>query len=119
MPKFQRGWIEHLWWLDKMAEGDDPSISKGLLNLSKDLFWDVLVASDFRIGPPAACTGPDDDLMFYAWDTERYHLEVEIREGQEDEWFFADRESETFWGEDVARSDGIPQKVLDVLDLFL
>ena len=56
--------------------------------------------------------------MFYSWDSGRHHLELEIIPGQPAEFFYRDRETEQFWGEDYTIGDRLPTRVVEKLSLF-
>lgn len=82
-----------------------------------ELFAALSIASDHRLPAPASCSGPDG-VMFYSWDRGRYHLEIEILPDDTAEFFYRDRETEEFWGVDIAVGDPIPTKVVEILGLF-
>ncbi len=80
--------------------------------------WNTLwMASGHSMAAPAACTGPDGE-MFYSWDRGKHHLELEIIPGEPAEFFYRDRETEQFWGEDYNIGDGLPAAVVAKLGIF-
>ena len=80
--------------------------------------WDKLwKASGYAMAAPAACTGPDGE-MFYSWDRGRYHLELEIIPDEPAEFFYRDRETEQYWGEDYLIDDPLPAVVVATLGIF-
>jgi hypothetical protein len=56
--------------------------------------------------------------MFYAWNCGRHHLELEIVPGRPAEFFYRDRETEEFWGEDYEVGAPLPAEVVSKLPLF-
>ena len=109
--------LEHLNFLKRVSTGESPPITpETALRASKA--WRLLwKASDFKIPVPSAGTGPDGE-MFYAWNAGRHHLELEIIPGQPAEFFYRDRESGEFWGEDYETDKPLPAGVVSKLALF-
>lgn len=66
---------------------------------------------------PAACTGPDGE-MFYSWDQGRHHLELEIFCDCTAEFFYIDRDSKCFWGEDYVIEDPFSDDIKEKIALF-
>lgn len=52
-------------------------------------------ATFFRLGIPAACTGPNGELQF-TWGRGQHHLEVDMQDDGSD-WFYRDRETGETW----------------------
>jgi len=80
--------------------------------------WKVLwTASDYSMVFPASCTGPDGEI-FYSWDRGKHHLELEIIPDGPAEFFYRDRETERFWGEDYTIGNRLPAAVVEKLSNF-
>ncbi len=110
--------IEHLKYLERVSTSDDPLISRDTALLAArawTLIWD---ASDGKMPIPAACTGPDGQML-YAWDHGRHHLELEIIPQQPAEFFYKDRETRELWSEDYTIGDPIPAEAVERFGFFL
>ncbi len=109
--------MEHLSFLKHVSTGERPSITPDTAR-SASMAWRLIwKASDYKMPVPAAGTGPDGE-MFYAWNAGRYHLELEIIPGQPAEFFYRDRETGEFWGEDYEVGAPLPPKIVAKLGLF-
>ena len=107
----------HLAYLTRVSTGGEALISPAVAD-SAALAWEIIRRrSGYQISVPSACTGPDGE-MFYAWDSGRHHLELEMIPGQAAEFFYRDRVTEHFWGEDYAVGDPLPARVVEMLHLF-
>jgi hypothetical protein len=78
----------------------------------------ILEASRFRMPVPAACTGPDGQ-MFYSWDRDRHHLELEITADRPSEFFYRDRETDELWGEDYNIGEPVSDEAVQKIGLFI
>lgn len=92
-------------------------VSSTTANLAATAWRLVREASGGRMRVPDAAAGPDGE-MFYSWDDRRHHLELEIISGQPSEWFYRDRETGDFWGEDWSLGEPLPEKAVVALELF-
>jgi hypothetical protein len=108
---------EHMRYLDEVSAGDDPLITSITAMLAAQAWEQVRAALGGAMPVPAACTGPDGQ-MFYGWDRGRYHLELEIVPGEPAYFFFCDRETDRYWGEDFTVGDPLPGPVLAILSYF-
>jgi hypothetical protein len=108
---------EHMRYLDEVSAGDDPLITPTTATLAAQAWEQVRAATGDTMPVPAACTGPDGQ-MFYGWDRGRYHLELEIVPGEPAYFFFCDRETDRYWGEDFTVGDPLPGPVLAILSYF-
>lgn len=116
-PKAFTMHMEHLDFLKQVSTGENASISPDMAR-SANMAWRLIwKASDFKIPVPAAGTGPDGE-MFYAWNAGRHHLELEIIAGQPAEFFYRDRETGEYWGEDYDVGSPLPAKIVAKLGLF-
>jgi hypothetical protein len=109
--------MKHLEYLVRVSTGERALISRQTALLARHAWRIIWLSSGGKIPIPAACTGPDGE-MFYSWDRGRHHLELEIIPGQPSEFFYRDRETEQFWGEDYNVGDPLPDKVVEALPLF-
>jgi hypothetical protein len=108
---------EHMRYLDEVSAEDDPLITSITATLAAKAWEQVRAATGDTMPVPAACTGPDGQ-MFYGWDRGRYHLELEIVPGEPAYFFFCDRETDRYWGEDFTVGDPLPGPVLAILSYF-
>lgn len=109
--------MQHLEYLKRVSTGERAKISPETAALAMRAWRSIWQAANGHISVPAACTGPDGE-MFYSWDRGRHHLELEIIPGQPAEFFYRDRETERFWGEDYTIGDPLPAEVVAALPLF-
>ncbi len=109
--------MEHLEFLRQVSTGESPSISTDTARIASAAWRLIWKASVYKIPVPAAGTGPDGE-MFYAWNAGRYHLELEIIPGQSAEFFYRDRETGEFWGEDYEVGAPLPARIVSKLGLF-
>ena len=109
--------MEHLSFLKHVSTGERPSITPDTARSASTAWRVIWRASDYKMPVPAAGTGPDGE-MFYAWNAGRYHLELEIIPGQPAEFFYRDRETGEFWGEDYEVGAPLPAKIVAKLGLF-
>jgi hypothetical protein len=111
--------LQHLDYLKRVStEGNPPPITQETATLARKAWQAIWIASRFSMPVPAACTGPDGEL-FYSWDRGRHHLELEIIPGQPAEFFYRDRETEQFWGEDYNVGDRLPAEMVEKLKLLI
>jgi hypothetical protein len=92
---------EHLRWLAGCCF-DRRYISPRVHDLSVKMWEIAKAATEGRLRIPAACTGPDGEML-YCWDRGRHHAEIEIEEGGVIDCFYRDRETEETYLEE---SDG-------------
>lgn len=110
---------EHLDYLDQISQGNDLVVNTTTANLARSVWMEILCVSNNRMPVPAACTGPDGQIL-YAWDKGRHHLEVEIFADQPAEFFYRDSDTGELWGEDHAITGGpLPSEVAEKLELFI
>jgi hypothetical protein len=57
--------------------------------------------------------------MSYSWDRGRHHLELEITPGQPSVFFYRDRQTGTFWGDEYTVGDSLTDEVVQRLRLFV
>ena len=57
--------------------------------------WDQLCDAIRSPALPVAMVIDDDQTVQFAWDTHRYHIDIEIPTSGDPEWFFLDRETGT------------------------
>jgi hypothetical protein len=108
---------KHLEYLTRVSTSECAVITPTTAVLAARAWRDIWTASRGQMSIPAACTGPDGE-MFYSWDRGRHHLELEIIPGQPAEFFYRDRETEQFWGDDYTIGDPLPARVVEKLTLF-
>lgn len=106
---------EHDDFLKAMAQG---VISPATAQRARKVWYSLLNRSGHLLPIPAASAGPDGQV-FYSWDKGRHHLEVEILPGEEIEYFYRDRETGEYWGDDVKAADHIPDRAANNLKLFV
>lgn len=97
--------------------GDDVVITREIATLAIEAWYAILKETHEKISIPAVCTGPDGEI-FYSWDHGRHHLELEIIPGEPPNFFYRDRETEQYWGEDYTIGEPLPTKVIATLRLF-
>jgi hypothetical protein len=120
-PPFHDPFLEkhlaHLEYLARVSTGPNPPITAETAKNAKIAWLAIRKASHGRVPVPSAGTGPDGE-MFYAWKNGRYHLELEIIPGQPAEFFYSDRETGEFWGEDFEVGTPLPPSIVSKLTLF-
>jgi len=109
--------LDHLSFLKRVSTGEDPPITPETARLASNAWRIIWKASDYKMPVPSAGTGPDGE-MFYAWNSGRHHLELEIIPGQPAEFFYRDRESGEFWGMDYDIGATLPAMIISKLTLF-
>jgi hypothetical protein len=110
---------EHLDYLKSVStQGVHPLITRDTAKKARRAWWVAWEATGFALPIPAACTGPDGQLL-YVWDRGRHHLELEIIPGQPAEWFYRDRQSGQLWGEDYRIGDPLPVGAVEKLRFFI
>lgn len=109
--------MQHLEYLKRVSTGERALITPETASLAIKAWRMLWLTSGGQIPVPAACTGPDGE-MFYSWDRGQYHLELEILPGQPAEFFYRDRITEQFWGEDYTIGEPLPAAVVAKLPLF-
>lgn len=77
----------------------------------------ALQAAEPRLAIPSAGSGPDGQL-FFSWDYGRHHFEAEIFEDDRVEFFYRDRETETYFGSDWHPTEPLDPEVVRILQLF-
>lgn len=96
---------------------DEPVNRKTMANRAVWLWSLILSASQEKM--PIPCIGiREDDQIFYYWNTERYHLKLEINPDMSAEFFFRDRETAEFWGVDCEDDKVFPPRIIDTFHLF-
>ena len=78
---------------------------------------DIWTASRGQMPIPAACTGPDGQML-YAWDHGQHHLELEIFPHKDAEFFYKDRQTRELWGEDYKVGDPLPYDAIKKFKFF-
>jgi hypothetical protein len=109
--------VGHLEFLEEVSTGEGPAITTEAASLAKEAWQQIWLASGRRIPVPSACTNADGKV-FYSWDDGRYHLDLDIVPGEPAGFFFCDRETEEFWGEDYEVGGPLPAGVVGKLGLF-
>ncbi len=109
--------MQHREYLKRVSTGERALITPQTASLALKAWRLLWMTSGGRLPVPAACTGPDGE-MFYSWDCGRHHLELEIIPGQPAEFFYRDRETEYFWGEDYTIGDPLPAELVAKLPFF-
>jgi len=110
--------MEHLKYLREVSTGNDPLISPDTALLAVRAWRLIWAASNGKMPIPAACTGPDGQML-YAWDQGRHHLELEIIPQRPAEFFYKDRETRELWGEDYTIGDPIPAEAVERFKFFM
>jgi hypothetical protein len=108
---------EHMAFLKRVSMGENSPITPQTALLAQKAWQKIWKATDCKMPVPAACTGPDGE-MFYSWDCGRHHLELEIIPGKPAEFFYRDRETEYFWGEDYNIGESLSPEAVEKLKLF-
>lgn len=113
---------EHLSYLKRVStEGSPPLITRETAQAAW-IAWIAWLAvwqtSGEKMPIPSACTGPDG-VMFYSWDKDRHHLELEIFPDKDAEFFYRDRETGEFWGEEYKICGSLPNELAQYLPLFI
>jgi hypothetical protein len=110
---------DHLHYLRRVSTvGTDPPITQQTADQARKAWWAVWEATTYALPIPAACTGPDGQML-YVWDRGRHHLELEIIPGQPAEFFYRDRETEELWAEDYIVGGPLPAEAVEKLKLFI
>lgn len=97
----------HLVWLSDMAAAD--CLSRNAAAAGALVFWAAEAAG---LPVPAAAVGPDGGLA-YSWDAGPHHLEAEINDGRPTEWFYRNRDTGEFWGDNAPAVNRLPAEVAD------
>jgi hypothetical protein len=115
--KLSTMYLEHLDFLNQVSTGEHPPIAPDTASQAITAWRQIWKASEYKMPVPAAATGPDGE-MFYVWNAGRYHLELEIIPGRPAEFFYRDRETGEFWGEDYEVGEPLPAGIISMLPLF-
>jgi hypothetical protein len=110
--------VQHLRYLARVSTGERALITPATAELSVRAWHQILTASRGQMPVPAACTGPDGQML-YAWDHGRHHLELEIFPDRAAEFFYKDRETRELWGEDYSVGGPLPDEALKKVKLFI
>jgi len=110
--------LEHQEFLNRASTGDDATITPETALLASKAWNLICIASGGKMPIPAACTGPDGQML-YSWDRDRHHLELEIIPGNPAEFFYRDRLTRELWGEDYNIGDPIPVEAMEKFKLFM
>ena len=105
---------EHFAYLDECVR--NGLISEETKSQAR-LAWIMIEGCGDRIPVPAAVTGPDGE-MFYSWNRGPHHLELEIIPGQPAEWFYRNRETEEYAGDDWTVGEIFPKGWFHKVRLF-
>jgi hypothetical protein len=92
-------WAKIAPYLREVSDGSNPLISPVTACRAAQAWVDVSEATGNALPVPAACTGPDGQMM-YVWDKGRHHLELEIAADGTAEFFYRDRQTGELWGEE-------------------
>lgn len=85
-------WTSYLEQLEA-SQGVEPQVAATVQS-----FWKQL-REDLRRSPRPPVAGPtEQDTFILVWDQGKHHFEVEFLGGGEVEWFYRDRETESFLG---------------------
>jgi hypothetical protein len=90
---------DHLQFLAEIAAGHDPAVTPATAELARRAWEQIRAATGNRMPVPAACTVPDGQI-FYCWDHHRHHLELEIIPNEPADYFYRDRQTNEYWGEE-------------------
>lgn len=101
---------EHQEYLQRVS--NKGLISSEVAATAWDLWLEVQKAEP-SMPVPSAATGPDG-VMFYSWDKEEHHLEIEIFPDK-NEFFYRNRETKTTWME---TGEFLPDEFLEKLSFF-
>jgi hypothetical protein len=83
--------------------------------LARDLWSKVCASAVVHVPVPHAGPLPDGGFQF-VWDNEPHHLEVDILPDGSMEWFYRNRKTDEFDGDDF--SGGFPEALQDRFTLF-
>ena len=108
---------QHREFLTKISMGDEPLISAETARLACEAWCQVSEATGASLPVPAACAGPDGQLL-YSWDRDEHHLELEISPSGPAEFFYRDRRIHEFWGAEYQIGDPPPGYAIEKLKLF-
>jgi hypothetical protein len=110
--------VEHMSFLRECAA--DGVITKGMAWVGARAFIDVWEASGYALPVPAACSGPNGQML-YSWDRGRHHLELELFPQGEvlGEFFYRDRESDELWSEEYEAGGNLKPEIVRKLRLFI
>jgi hypothetical protein len=109
--------LEHLNFLKRVSSGDEAAITPEMASRATKAWHQIWAASGGRITVPSACTNADGKV-FYSWDSDRYHLDLDIVPGEPAGFFFCDREADEYWCEDFNIGSSLPKEVVAKLALF-
>lgn len=86
---------EHINYIEKCLFENliSPEIAKKSLEVFKYL------NKKYKLAVPAACTGPDGQ-MFYCWDNNEHHLEIEFSNDEPIYFFYRNRINNELFGDD-------------------
>ena len=110
-------WVEHLDFLKRVSSGDEPAITPETASRAAIAWREIWSASGGKIPVPSACTNADGKL-FYSWDSDRYHLDLDIIPGEPAGFFFCDRQTDEYWYEDYQIGSPLPEEVVAKLNHF-
>ena len=110
--------VEHMDYLRECAA--DGVITKGMAWVCARAFIDVWEAAGYALPVPAACSGPDGQML-YSWDRGRHHLELELFPNGDvlGEFFYRDRESGDLWSEEYEAGGDLNPEIVSKLRLFV
>jgi hypothetical protein len=109
---------QHFAYLREVSIGSEPLITRSTASIAVRAWLDVSDATGNALPVPAACTGPDGQMM-YTWDKERHHLELEITADGAGEFFYRNRETSELWGEEYRPGTPLAHDVVTKLKLFI
>jgi hypothetical protein len=110
---------EHFEYLKRVSTvGNQPPITLKTAESAWNAWIIVWEATGFALPIPAACTGPDGQIL-YSWDNDQHHFELEIIPEQPAEFFYKNRGTGELWGEDYNIGDSLSNEACQRLKLFI
>jgi hypothetical protein len=109
--------VEHLDFLKRVSSGDEPAITPETASRAAIAWRQIWSASGGKIPVPSACTNADGKV-FYSWDSDRYHLDLDIIPGEPAGFFFCDRQTHKYFYEDYQIGSPLPEVVVAKLNHF-
>jgi hypothetical protein len=109
-PEINRSWSEFLDSLASLEEYPAEQVRR-----VQDA-WEHLVKQLGEISPPRAQANEDGGFSM-AWDRDEHHLEIEILPSGIVEWFYRNRETDEYEGDEGIDIDDLPRQVVRYLKL--
>jgi hypothetical protein len=109
--------VRHLQFLKQASTGADAAITAETARIAAKAWRQIWVASGRKLPVPAAVTNADGKV-FYSWDNDRYHLDLDIVPNEPASIFFCDRKKNEYWCEDYQIGFPLPNAVIATLKFF-